>query len=77
MILMLLTFALIITSKELNTSISSKYKNIQCPSNNITSDQAYSDYKSTSPTGLLACYCSQQYKYYGYTALDKRFPDKS
>jgi ssRNA-specific RNase YbeY (16S rRNA maturation enzyme) len=54
---MLITFSVIVTAKEMQKQINTKYKGIQCPTNVITQEEAYNDITSGDPQGFMQCYC--------------------
>jgi hypothetical protein len=63
-LLMIFTFAIIVYSRYYQSSLSEKYGSSSCPSDKITQEEAYADYMKPQAerSGLMNCYCSQEYK---------------
>ena len=72
---MIVTFVIIIYSRDFQSDLASKYGNSTCPTQTIDKSDAYEDQQKSKSerTGLMHCFCSQEFKEDGYKVRDIKF----
>lgn len=65
---MIITAIIVIYSRDYQSSVSSEYGNTICPSTSVSKSDAYYDQlkDKSERTGLMHCYCVQEYKHKGF-----------
>lgn len=73
--MMILSFAIIVYSRDYQSTLSDKYGNSSCPSTEILQEDAVTDYlkAASEKVGLMNCYCMQEYKDLGFDVKDIKF----
>ena len=76
-ILMIITAVIIVYSREFQSSTNDEYGDGICPSNDVTQDDALQDQlkAKSERSGLMYCYCIEQFASKGFDVRDIRFSD--
>lgn len=74
---MVLSFIIIVYSRDYQSTLSSKYGTSSCPKSTVTQTDAYNDYQKAESqrSGLMSCYCLQEFKTRGYDVTNIQFSD--
>lgn len=71
-LLMILTFIIIVFARDFQSSLSQEYKTSSCPSDPVSQYDALADQlkDKSERTGLMHCYCLDQYKEHNFDVKD-------